>query len=154
MKTYSKGKLKLKRAMMALVFLFVALLIAGLVLLFAFCLKDNIEICEEKNDAVNVSDDVAANSQPIIIDNLVVGATYNTRWVSANKYYLKSNFKSDVELSVYNGIVAELFEISKTVFECVLISVCPILFWISFIKLLQLFIEKEFSISSIPKITF
>ena len=57
-------------------------------------------------------------------------------------------------LSVYNGIVAELFEISKTVFECVLISVCPILFWISFIKLLQLFIEKEFSISSIPKITF
>lgn len=102
MKTYSKGKLKLKRAMMALVFLFVALLIAGLVLLFAFCLKDNIEICEEKNDAVNVSDDVAANSQPIIIDNLVVGATYNSRWVSANKYYLKSNFKSDVELSVYN----------------------------------------------------
>ena len=87
MKTYSKGKLKLKRAMMALVFLFVALLIAGLVLLFAFCLKDNIEICEEKNDAVNVSDDVAANSQPIIIDNLVVGATYNSSVYTLSQLY-------------------------------------------------------------------
>ena len=102
MKTYSKEKLKLKRAMIFLVFLFVALLIAGVVLLFTFCLKDNIEVCKEKNDAVTVSDDVAANSYPIIIDNLVVGATYNSRWVSASKYYLKSNYKNDIEVSVYN----------------------------------------------------
>lgn len=123
MKTYSKGKLKLKRAMLALVLLFVALLIVGVVLLFVFCLKDNIEICEEKNDAVTVSDDVAANSYPIIVDNLVVGATYNSRWVSASKYYLKSNFKSDVELSVYNldtraGVykIKELYTTGDSVF--------------------------------------
>lgn len=123
MKTYSKGKLKLRRAMLALVFLFVTLLIIGVVLLFAFCLKDSIEVCQEKNAAVNVSDDVAANSHPVIIDNLVVGATYNSRWVSANKYYLKSNYKSDVELSVYNmdtraGIykIKELYTSDDSVF--------------------------------------
>lgn len=123
MKTYSKGKLKLKRAMLFLIFLFAALLIAGIVLLFVFCLRDNIEVCEEKNEAVTVSDDVATNSLPIIVDNLVVGATYNSRWVSASKYYLKSNKKSDIEVAVYNkdtraGVykVKELYTTGDSVF--------------------------------------
>lgn len=123
MKTYSKGKLKLKRAMLGLVFFFVALLIVGVVMLFAFCLKDDIEICQEKNDAQVVSDDAAANSLPIVIDNLIVGATYNSKWVTTNKYYLKSNMKSDVELSVYNidkkaGTykIKELYTVNDSVF--------------------------------------
>lgn len=90
---------------MFLISIFVVLLVIGIVLLACFCFNDSIEIESQKNDAINVSDDVALNSTPIIIDNLVVGATYNSRWVSANKYYLKSNNKNDCEIDVYNDDV-------------------------------------------------
>ena len=95
MKTYSKGKLKFKRLFIFLIMLFITLLLFGLILLFAFCLKDKFDISIDTNEAMNVPDDVAANSQPIVIDNLVVGALYNNAWVSASKYYLKSTKKSD-----------------------------------------------------------
>ena len=90
---------------MFLISIFVVLLVIGIVLLACFCFNDRIEIESQKNDAINVSDDVALNSTPIIIDNLVVGATYNSRWVSANKYYFKSNNKNDCEIDVYNDDV-------------------------------------------------
>lgn len=101
MKTYSKGKLKFKRLFIFLIMLFITLLLFGLILLFAFCLKDKFDISIDTNEAMNVPDDVAANSQPIVIDNLVVGALYNNTWVSASKYYLKSTKKSDLDTYVY-----------------------------------------------------
>lgn len=123
MKKYSKGKMKLKRAMIFLTIFFIILLILGLAILFGFCFKNRIEINFQNNDAVNVSDDVASNSYPIIIDNLVVGATYDSKWVSASKYYLKSSFKNDIEVNVYTkdtkaGIykVKELYTSDDSVF--------------------------------------
>ena len=47
------------------------LFIAGIILLVCFCFNDRIEVDKQKNDAMNVSDDVAVNSTPVIIDNLV-----------------------------------------------------------------------------------
>lgn len=85
-----------------LISIFVILLVLGIILLVCFCFNDRIDVDKQINDAINVSDDVAVNSTPIIIDNLVVGATYNSRWVSANKYYFKSNNKNDYEIDVYN----------------------------------------------------
>ena len=70
--------------------------------MFAFCLNDKFEVSSEVNDAANVSDDIAANSEPIIVDNLIVGAIYENTWVSTNKYYLKSNKKTDLETYVYD----------------------------------------------------
>lgn len=85
--------------------IFIVLLILGVVLLVCFCFNNRIDVDKQISDAINVSDDVAANSTPIIIDNLVVGATYNSRWVSANKYYFKSGNKNDFEIDVYNDSV-------------------------------------------------
>lgn len=102
MKKYSKGKLRFKRFFAFFVALFVMLLIIGVVLLFGFCLKDRFDISSDINDAMNVSEDVAINSQPIVIDNLVVGGIYNNTWVSASKYYLKSKNKTDLDTYVYS----------------------------------------------------
>lgn len=101
MKKYSKGKMKFKRALIFIGIVLILMLIFGVVLLTCFCLKTNINIVEESNLATNVSDEVALNSKPIIVDNLIVGALYDNRWVSATKYYMKSNNKSDVEIAVY-----------------------------------------------------
>lgn len=101
MKTYSKGKMKLKRALFLIVIILLVMLAIGIILLTCFCLKKDINIVKEDASATSVSDDVALNSSPVIVDNLVVGALYNDRWVSASKYYLKSNKKSDVEIDVY-----------------------------------------------------
>lgn len=115
MKKYSKGKLKFKRAFIFLASLFLLVLIFGLILLFAFCLKDKFDISSEINDAINVQDDIAINSQPIVIDNLIVGALYNNTWVSASKYYLKSNNKTDLDTYVYsNDTRAGKYKISDT----------------------------------------
>ena len=103
MKKYSKGKMKLKRNIIFLAMLFVTLLLVGIVMLFAFCFRNSIEVESQTSDAQNVSDDVAQNSLPIVVDNMVIGATYENRWVSANKYFLKSNNKSDIDIYVYNS---------------------------------------------------
>ncbi len=102
MKKYSKGKLKFKRLFIFFISLFLVMLFLGLILLFVFCLKDKFDVSSDINDAINVSDDVATNSDPIIIDNLVIGAIYNNTWVSASKYYLKSSKKADLDTYVYN----------------------------------------------------
>ncbi len=100
MKKYSKEKLKFRRFTTFLAMLLIAMLIIGIVLLFCFCLKDKFEISNQVNNAVSVTDDVAQNSQPIVIDNLIVGAIYNNSWVSATKY-LKSTKKTDLDTYVY-----------------------------------------------------
>ena len=101
MKTYSKGRMKFKRALFFILILLLLMFSSGVILLTCFCFKNSIDIVKEDSSATAVSDDVALNSQPIIVDNLVVGALYNNRWVSASKYYMKSNKKSDVEIAVY-----------------------------------------------------
>lgn len=123
MKTYSKGKMKLKRAMFVIALILLIMLVIGVILLTCFCLKNKINIVKEDTSATGISDDVALNSQPVIVDNLVVGALYNDRWVSASKYYTKSNKKSDVEISVYTknksaGIykVENVYSIENSIF--------------------------------------
>ncbi len=100
MKEYSKGKLKLKRLCVVLAMFLVAILVLGIVILFCFCLKDRINIVNESSEAINVADDVAFNSEPILIDNLVVGALYNNDWVSVTRY-LKSSKKTNLDTHIY-----------------------------------------------------
>lgn len=123
MKKYSKEKLKFRRFFIFLIALLIVVLIFGFVLLFVFCLNDKFDVSPQENDAINVSDDIASNSLPIVIDNLVVGAIYDNTWVSANKYYLKSNNKSELETYVYNGssrageyIIKEVYTYGDSVF--------------------------------------
>lgn len=101
MKKYSKGQLKFKRIGIFLAFLFVAVLVCSLVMLFGFCMKDEVTVTATSSDASKVSDDIAQNSMPIVIDNLLVGGLYNNTWVSSSKYYLKSANKANVDINVY-----------------------------------------------------
>jgi len=101
MKKYSKGQLKFKRVGLFLAIIFVVILVCSLVMLFGFCLKDEVTVTATSSDASKVSDDVAQNSMPIIIDNLLVGGLYNNTWVSSSKYYLKSVNKANVDINVY-----------------------------------------------------
>lgn len=113
MKKYSKGKLKFKRVIIPLLIIFVVLLVIGSVILFAFGLRKNITKVYEESGAKDVSDDVAQNSTPIILNNLVIGATYENRWVSSTKYYLKSINKNDYELYMYiKGSRAGIYKIT------------------------------------------
>ena len=51
MKKYSKGKMKLKRNIIFLAMLFVTLLLVGIVMLFAFCFRNSIEVESQTSDA-------------------------------------------------------------------------------------------------------
>lgn len=48
-----------------------------------------------------VSDDVAINSTPVIINNLILGGVYEKAWVNAERYYLKSKNKTG-DIDIYN----------------------------------------------------
>lgn len=102
MEKYSKNKLKRKRNIKFLLIIFILIVIISTIsLVFVFC---NNNIVKESIDKTSklVSDDEAKNSTPIIINNLVVGATYNGKWVSAERYYLKSINKNGTEVDLFS----------------------------------------------------
>lgn len=102
MKKYSKEKLKARRAVktIILVLAIIAVICIG-VLLFSLFSKS---IVVEKLDSTpsNVSDEVASNSTPVIINNLILGATYDKKWVASEKYYLNSKNGENTEIDAYS----------------------------------------------------
>ena len=54
------------------------------------------------SSASNVSDDVSSNSTPIIVNNLILGATYDKKWVANEKYYLNSKNGENTEVDAYS----------------------------------------------------
>lgn len=103
MKRYSKEKLKVKRGVKALlIILCIVSFLCIAVLLFSLLSK---KIIYEKFDASpsDVSNDVAANSTPIVINNLIIGATYDKKWVASEKYYLNSKNGENTEVDAYSN---------------------------------------------------
>lgn len=102
MAKYSKDKLKMKRGFKITLTIFILLLvICGAFLLFVG-LKNNIVKEKISNTAKEVSDDIATNSSPIVINNVLVGGIYEKKWVSSERYFLKSTKRENTELDVYN----------------------------------------------------
>lgn len=102
MKKYSKEKLKARRVVKTIiVFLAIIAVICIGVLLFSLFSKS---IVVEKLDSTpsNVSDEVASNSTPVIINNLILGATYDKKWVASEKYYLNSKNGENTEIDAYS----------------------------------------------------
>ncbi|MEG2348566.1 MAG: hypothetical protein RSB67_02830 [Clostridia bacterium] len=101
MKKYSKNKLKFKRKIKLLIILFIILFLISISFLIFIGIKNN--FVKEKVDysAKDVTDDVAKNSTPIVVNNVIVGALYDKTWVSAEAYYLKSANKLDLDMEVY-----------------------------------------------------
>lgn len=100
---YSKNKLKKKNFIKVILVILVLLLITGITILIIANIKDVVSIGEVSSKADNVSEDVAKNSKPIIIDNVVIGAVYNNEFVSTDKYISYSNNKINTEMNVYTN---------------------------------------------------
>src|SRR5574344_1146850 len=102
MKKYSKQKLKAKRTVKVLIILFCIIFAISLsILLFSIISK---KIVYEKIDESpsSVSDDIAANSTPIIVNNLILGAKYDKKWVASEKYYLTAKKGESTDVDAYS----------------------------------------------------
>lgn len=102
MKKYSKDNLKKKNFLKILIIILVLIVLASIGLFVYVFVNKNIVYEKINDNAKFVSDDEAAASMPIIIDNVLVGGLYDKKWVSTEKFYLKSNNKSNVEVDIYN----------------------------------------------------
>ena len=103
-----------------IVLLCLVLLIIGAFLLFVG-IKNIIEVSKEDDSAKLVSDDVAANSTPILVNNLLLGGVYNGTWVSSERFYFKGDIKKENKIDVYTSVgkkgTYELENMTKAVNE-------------------------------------
>lgn len=103
-KEFSKNNAKKKNiARNIVIILCVIFLVLGIVLL-TISIKNIIQVSNKDNSSINVSQDVASKSTPIVINNLLLGAIYNNdTWVSSEKYYFYGNFNTNLSLDVYTS---------------------------------------------------
>lgn len=102
MDKYSKSKLKMKRGVKVLIVFFAIVIILSVTGLIYVLVNNNIVKEFIDGSARSVSDNEAANSTPIIVNNLVVGATYDSKWVSPERYYIKSTNKNGFEVDLFS----------------------------------------------------
>ncbi len=100
---YSKNKLKMKNSMKIILVILVLLLVTGISILIMANIKDVVTIGKVSDKADSVSEDIAKNSKPIIVDNIVIGGVYNNEFVSADKYVAYSSNKINTEMNVYTN---------------------------------------------------
>lgn len=102
MKKYSKDKLKARRWIKVLIVILclISILCIG-VLLFSLFSK-NMVVEKFDSSPSNVSDDIAKNSTPVIVNNLILGGTYDKKWVASERYYLNSKNGENTEVDAYS----------------------------------------------------
>lgn len=100
-KKYSKGELKARRGLKVLS-IFVSIIVVVCVCFIVFVAMQNNVVQERIDDlASHMSDDVVSHATPIILNNVVLGATYNKQWVASESYYFRNQEKL-VDIDVYN----------------------------------------------------
>lgn len=102
MKKYSKTNLKKKRFAKWLLVFFILVLVISISFLIFIKVKKNIVYAKIDDSALEVSDDVSANSTPVIINNLLIGGVYDKKWVSSQNYYLKSKNSKGIDIDMYS----------------------------------------------------
>ncbi len=102
MKKYSKEKLKAKRGIKVIIIILSIIAVACIAVLLFSLFSKKIVFERIDSSASNVSDDVASNSTPIIVNNLILGATYDKKWVANEKYYLNSKNGENTEVDAYS----------------------------------------------------
>lgn len=85
------------------IILFVIILLIGVFLLY-ISIKNIIQISKLDDSAKLVSDEVANNSTPILVNNLLVGSVYNGTWVSSEKFYFYGDIKTQNKVDVYTSL--------------------------------------------------
>ena len=102
MKKYSKEKLKAKRGIKVIIIILSIIAVACVAVLLFSLFSKKIVFERIDSSASNVSDDVSSNSTPIIVNNLILGATYDKKWVANEKYYLNSKNGENAEVDAYS----------------------------------------------------
>lgn len=98
---FSKNSAKKKNTIKFVVIITcIILLITGIILLIIGS-KNIIEVTNTNDDAKFVSDDIAKNSNAILVNNLLVGAVYKDNWVSSERFYFLSDNKEGTKVDVY-----------------------------------------------------
>lgn len=113
---YSKSKLVKKRYLGVLVFIVSVLFVLGISLVLFINTNNYISYGKTIDDASQISDDIATKSTPIIINNMLLGAIYENKFVSSERYFFKSTNKENIDMNVYSSTgKTGTFKLTKTV---------------------------------------
>ena len=103
MKKYSKSSLNRKRWVKYLIMILSVIIIICIFAIVYINFTNYIVYENINNDAMHISDEKAEKSTPIILNNIIIGATYKKEWVSSSRYYNMSNFKEDIKMKLYTS---------------------------------------------------
>ncbi len=101
MDKYSKTKLSFNRKIKYFMIVIAIILLISISYSLFVIFSNNIVYEKIDNSADHISTDIAKNSIPIILSNVIVGGVYENRWVSAAMYYNHSTVREDTSLEIY-----------------------------------------------------
>lgn len=91
-----------KTVLILLIVIFIIILVlAGLFLFYTFS-GNYINISLKDDSANNVDASLAKDSDIIIVNGVVLGASKNNKWISASKYYDANNSKSGIDVELFS----------------------------------------------------
>ena len=100
---FSKNSAKKKNMLRTLILIMCLIVLFIGIILLVIGLKNIIEVSNVDDNAKTVSDDIAKNSTPILINNLLVGAVYSDTWVSSERFYFLGQNKEGTKVDVYTS---------------------------------------------------
>lgn len=102
MEKYSKSKLVAKRYIIFFIIVFAIIVVYFGIYLIRILTTDKVVYSEIDRVASSCTQEEATKSTPIIINNIVIGAEYNSKWVDSLNYYKYSENKEKTEVEVFN----------------------------------------------------
>ena len=98
---YSKNKLINKRLIFVVVIILILLLITSISFIAYINVTNNIVYNNINDDSSGVDDNIASQSNPIVINNIILGGVYNDKWVSMERYFFRSKNKEKTDIDVF-----------------------------------------------------
>lgn len=103
MKKYKKNNLGKRRILKFIMLLLAIVLILGITLFIYILVNNNINYTLKNDEASGATTNEAKNSSPIIINNILLGGVYNSKFVSADKFFFNSNNKNGTKIDMYSS---------------------------------------------------
>jgi|GEM_PF-1888028 len=100
---YSKNKLLAKRWIIIVIIALILLLIGSIAFVIYINTTNNIVYENINVDSSSVDDNIASQSTPIVINNIILGAVYNGKWVSMERYFFKSANKKGYDIDIFTN---------------------------------------------------
>ena len=86
-KTYSKTKLKIRRIITIIIVCALLVLLSFGIFLLVTSIKNYVNYGNVSEISKDVSDNIAKSGNPIIVNNVLVGAVKENNWISAQRYF-------------------------------------------------------------------